>query len=76
VKSPTQRSGAQASGGTTAQCNGAFSLDWHTFQAANTGLIGQPWSLGAKVYAQAWFRDPPAPKTTNLSDAVEMTYVP
>jgi hypothetical protein len=25
---------------------------------------------------QAWFRDPPAVKSTNLSNALEMTYVP
>jgi hypothetical protein len=25
---------------------------------------------------QAWFRDPPAPKTTNLSNAVELTVQP
>jgi hypothetical protein len=28
------------------------------------------------IDAQAWFRDPPAPKTTNLSDGREFTVVP
>jgi hypothetical protein len=32
--------------------------------------------VGQKVYAQAWYRDPPAPKTTNLSNAIELTVGP
>jgi hypothetical protein len=39
-------------------------------------LVGQPWILDAKVYVQAWFHDLLAIKSTNLSNAVEMTYVP
>ncbi len=35
-----------------------------------------PWSVGNKAQLQAWFRDPPAGKATNLSDGVELTYVP
>ncbi len=76
VKSPNQRTGTQAAGGTAGQCNGAFTLDWNAYQGANPGALGNPFSVGNKVYAQAWFRDPPAPKTTNLSDAVEMTCQP
>jgi len=76
VKSPTQRSAAQNSGGTNGLCDGTLGLDWNAFQAANTGALGNPWSAGAKAYVQGWFRDPPAPKTTNLTDAVELTYVP
>jgi subtilisin-like proprotein convertase family protein len=76
VKSPTQRSGTQTSGGLTNSCTGAFTLDWNVYQGANPGALGNPFSAGAKVYAQGWFRDPPAPKTTNLSNAVEMTVVP
>jgi len=40
------------------------------------GSLGTPFSAGDKVYAQAWYRDPPASKTTNLSDAVELTMLP
>jgi hypothetical protein len=40
------------------------------------GALGNPRSVGAKAHVQGWFRDPPAPKTTNLSDAVELTYAP
>ncbi len=76
VKSPTQRTGTQSAGGTNGQCDGAFTLDWNAYQAAHPGALGNPFAAGNKVYAQAWFRDPPAPKTTNLSDAIEMTYQP
>jgi hypothetical protein len=76
VKPPTQRTFILNSGGTSNACNGSFVLDWNAFQSANPLALGSPWSTGAKVYAQAWFRDPPAPKSTNLSNALEMTYVP
>jgi hypothetical protein len=76
VKSPTQRSAPQSSGGTSNACDGSLTLDWNAYQAANPSALGNPWSAGAKAYVQGWFRDPPAPKTTNLSDAVELTYVP
>jgi hypothetical protein len=76
VKSPTQRSQPQSSGGTANACDGSLTLDWNAFQTANPGSLGNPWSAGDKVYVQGWFRDPPAPKTTNLSDAVELTYLP
>jgi hypothetical protein len=76
VKAPTQRTIAQTSGGISGQCDGSIALDWNAYQAANPAALGNPWSAGDKVYAQAWYRDPPAPKTTNLSDAVELTYVP
>ncbi len=76
IKSPTQRTPPQASGGTIGQCNGAFALDWNNFHAAFPGALGQPWLVGEKAFVQGWYRDPPATKTTNLSNAVELTYVP
>jgi len=76
VKPPTQRTPAHNSGGTIGACDGQLVLDWNAFQTANPSSLGNPWSVGAKVYAQGWYRDPPAPKTTNLSDAVELTHQP
>jgi hypothetical protein len=76
VKSPTQRTTIQTSGGTLNQCDGAFAFDWNAYQLANPSALGNPWSAGDKVYVQAWFRDPPAVKSTNLSNAVELTYEP
>jgi hypothetical protein len=76
VKAPLQRTPIQNSGGTVDQCDGSFTLDWNAYQTANPSALGNPWSVGAKVYAQGWFRDPPAVRATNLSNAVEMTYLP
>lgn len=76
VKSPTSRLALQSSGGTSGQCDGAFSNDLRAHLAANPGALGNPLVAGAKLQAQAWFRDPPAPRTTNLSNAVEVTACP
>jgi hypothetical protein len=76
VKPPTQRTGAQGSGGTAGACDGSLALDFFGYAAANPGALGTPLAPGATFDAQAWFRDPPAPKTTNLSDAVEFTLFP
>ncbi|MCC7015416.1 MAG: immunoglobulin domain-containing protein [Planctomycetes bacterium] len=76
VKAPTQRMTLQSSGGTAGACDGAFALDWNAYQLANPGALGNPFGAGGKVWVQCWFRDPPAGKTTNLSDALELTLLP
>ena len=76
VSSPTQRMGVQNSGGTTDLCDGVLTLDWNAYRAANPGALGNPFSAGQHVFAQGWFRDPPAPKTTNLSNALEYVLQP
>jgi hypothetical protein len=76
VKYPVQRTPVQNSGGTLNACNGVFALDWNAYQTTHPLALGNPWSVGDRVYIQAWFRDPPAVKSTNLSNAVEMTYEP
>jgi hypothetical protein len=76
VKAPTMRTGVQSTGGTTGQCNGTMTLDWNAFQLATPAALGAPWIAGEKAFVQGWFRDPPACKTTSLSDAVELTYAP
>ena len=74
VKSPTKRMGLpQGSGGTAGQCDGSFVINWDAFQAANPLALGNPWVAGDKVYLQSWYRDPMAPKTSNLSNALELT---
>jgi len=76
VKSPTARTGNQASGGTANMCDGSMVLDWDLYQTTHLGALGQPWLSGVHAYVQGWFRDPPACKTTYLSQALDMTYVP
>jgi hypothetical protein len=70
VKSPVQRTPAASSGGSSGSCIGAFSLDFLAFVAAHPGALGTPFSGGEIVNAQAWFRDPPAQGTTNLSNGI------
>jgi hypothetical protein len=76
VKSPTQRMSLASSGGTSGQCNGALGIDWLAYLAANPTSLGAPFSAGELVNAQAWYRDPPAVKTTNLSNALEFVTQP
>jgi hypothetical protein len=76
VKAPTQRTGTQPTGGTGGQCDGAFSLDWNAYVATHPSALGVPFSAGAEVRAQAYFRDPPGPKTTALSNGLRFTICP
>jgi hypothetical protein len=76
VKAPTQRTGTQNSGGVAGACNGSFQLSFGVWILAHPGALGSPFPLGGSIWAQAWFRDPPAPKTTNLSDAIELPICP
>jgi hypothetical protein len=76
IKSPTQRSLPQSSGGTLNLCDGALSLDWNAYIASNPTALGNPFAGGESVWIQAWFRDPPAPKTTSLSNALHFTVCP
>jgi hypothetical protein len=76
VKLPIQRTAGQDTGGAAGACDGQLVLDWNAFQSAFPGSLGAPWVAGEQAYVQGWFRDPPAPKTTNLSDALLLTYRP
>ena len=76
VKSPTQRMPAQNSGGASGSCQGVLATDWNAFRAANSNSLGSPIAAGQQVQAQAWFRDPSAPRGTNLSNALEFTVAP
>jgi subtilisin-like proprotein convertase family protein len=76
VKAPTQRMPTQSSGGTLGLCNGALVQNWNTYQMANPASLGNPFSAGTSVFVQGWYRDPAAIKTTNLTNALEMTMAP
>jgi hypothetical protein len=71
VKAPVQRTPAQNSGGTTGACNGVLTLDWNAYRAAHPSALGSPFAVGQHVFAQGWFRDPPSPKGTVLSNALD-----
>ena len=76
VEAPTQRMLTHNSGGTAGACNGALSEDWNAFIAATPTALGQPFSGGESVSAQAWYRDPPSSKTTALSNALSFSVAP
>ncbi len=76
VKAPIQRVLAANSGGVAGQCDGALSVDWLNYVATHPAAVGAPFAAGIAVNAQAWYRDPPAPRSTNLSDALEFVTTP
>jgi hypothetical protein len=76
VRPPTQRTGTLDSGGASGQCDGVLTLDWNAYRSSHPEAIGEPFGAGQHVYAQAWFRDPPAPMTTNLSNGLDFVVEP
>jgi hypothetical protein len=76
VKAPLQRMTSQQSGGLIFQCNGVLSQDWNAFMATHPAALGNPRAVGQTFDAQGWFRDPPAAKTTNLSNGYEFVVQP
>ncbi|MBM3988498.1 MAG: hypothetical protein FJ294_11155 [Planctomycetes bacterium] len=76
VRSPVQRMISSLTGGTVNACNGTISTDFRAYLVANPTSLGQPFAPGVVVNAQAWFRDPPAPGTTNLSNGLQFTMCP
>jgi hypothetical protein len=50
-----------------ATCEGVFRLDFSEWMAANTQKAPGP---GTTVHLQAWFRAPPSPRKTSLSNAL------
>ena len=81
VKAPTQRTATQSTGGTNNTCGGSMTLDLLAYLNANPGAIGgsasaSPFLAGSNAWLQGWFRDPPAVKTTSLSDGLQITFVP
>ncbi len=69
----TQRLPLGSSGGSLGGCDGELALDWNAWRAANPSALGAPFSAGAVLFAQAWFRDPGAARGTNLSNGVSFT---
>jgi hypothetical protein len=70
VANPVQRMGVMNSGGTTG-CTGSFTQDWNAYMANNPGALGNPRAIGESFGIQLWMRDPPSPKSTILSNALE-----
>jgi len=76
VKSPFQRLGLSTTGGTNGQCDGSLAVDWLAFLQSNPAALGAPFVPGQTVDVQCWYRDPPSPKSTSLSNAIEFVTAP
>lgn len=76
VKAPTQRCNVLSTAGTANSCNGFFVFDWLAYRAANPAALGAALTAGDLVQVQAWYRDPPSPKTTHLTGALEFLVGP
>jgi hypothetical protein len=73
VSFPIQRMGNLPTHGTASQCNGDLTIDFNAWYATNPGALGVPFIAGQVFYAQGWYRDPAAPKQTNLSNGLRFT---
>ncbi len=76
VKAPTQRCTVLNTAGTAGSCNGFFVFDWLVYRAANPSSLGAALTVGELVQTQGWYRDPPSPKTTHLTGALEFLVGP
>ena len=76
VRAPIQRTLSIDSGGLVNSCSGQVSLDLLSFWAQYPGTLGAPFSAGTIVNTQVWYRDPPAPSSTNLSGGLQFTTCP
>lgn len=70
IANPIARTTSLTSGGNAGACDGRLSLDFNTWMSNNGGALGSPFVQGQVFHAQGWFRDPGAPKQTNLSNAL------
>jgi len=74
VSPPRQRMSVQSSGGSAGGCDGTLVEDWNAYQLAHPAALGNPWTAGATVDVQAWFRVPTGCKGSALSQGVRLTY--
>ncbi len=76
IANPVQRMGTQNSGGTAGACNGVYTEDWNLYRATHPGALGQPFGGGETAWAQAWYRDPAASKSSGLTNGIEFYVMP
>lgn len=76
VQSPLHRMNAKSTGGTAGACDGTAGEDWLAYLAGPGTALGEPFAPGTAVHVQFWFRDPPSPTTSMLSDGLQFTTTP
>jgi hypothetical protein len=62
--------------GTIGLCDGSMSTDFLVFVDTHTNALGRPLFAGEVFAAQLWYRDPPSPKSTMLTNALQWTMLP
>ncbi len=73
IKAPHQKMGpVQNSGGTSGACDGSIQVDFLAWTSTHLWPI----AMGDQFFVQTFYKDPPAPKSISLSDAIEFTIVP
>jgi hypothetical protein len=75
VDSPLRRMPVQSSGGAPSgdDCSGVFAMD---FNARIQSGVDPLLAVGARIYAQHWYRDPNASHNSGLSDALAFSICP
>ena len=73
IKPPTTRTGTLSSAGTAGLCDGTLTLDFNGWMAANPQKAPP---AGSTAHVQGWFRDPPSPKGTSLSNGLRFFVCP
>ena len=76
VAPPIERTGTVNTGGLLGNCDRVIWMDWLAYVAGGSTVLGEPFSPGAVVNVQAWYRDSQSPGGSNLSDALEFTLAP
>lgn len=76
VAAPRQRMGPAESGGTEGACDGVLTVGFNEWVYQHSNALGVPFSFGQNVFIQGWFRDPPMPGHTMLTDALKITIGP
>lgn len=76
VKGPTQRMFQSTPQGAAGSCEALFRANWNSFITARPNSLGTPFAAGVSIYLQGWYRDPPAPKSISLTDALVLTFQP
>jgi hypothetical protein len=74
IQAPVQAMGTQNSGGTLGLCDGALSVDWSAWIAANPAALGQPVFAGMTFWVQE--RHQCTGYSTNRSNALAFVALP
>lgn len=76
LRPPVRRVAALSTSGAGGGCNGAWSVDWNAWRAANPLAFGASFAAGDVLFAQAWVRAPGSAGGALSSNALRFTLQP